>query len=135
MARPGMRLAFGAAATERCGLTFRPERRYIFKTMARFAHKCCVFLCAALAALFLPPPSSFFFPLPGNLASFFLLYKLRPAPDKRFGRRRAGLLLIDKTISNPSGRPNLLCHRHARLQDGQYAQEPSFLFSFFSFFF
>lgn len=54
-------------------------------------------------------------------------------PDKRFGRRCAGLLLIDKTISNPSGRPNLLCHRHAHLQDGQYAQEPSFLFFFFFF--
>lgn len=37
--------------------------------------------------------------------------------------RRASLLLIDKTISNPSQASP--CHQYAHLQDGQYAQEPS----------
>lgn len=98
MDRPGMRLAFGAAATERCDLTFGPAKKYIFKTIARFTYKCCVFLCPNLVALF--SSSSLF----GNLSSFFLFYKLRPAPDKRFGRcHRACCSLIKRYLIHLGG--------------------------------
>lgn len=102
------------------GSTFSKQWRAMLTNAACF----CVPISRLLFFLF--PPLSFHSPETWPHSSCFTNWD--QPPDKRFGRRRAGLLLIDKTISNPSGRPNLLCHRHAHLQDGQYAQEPSFFF-------